>query len=565
MKSSKKNNFIIQGSLLAFAGILVRIIGLAYRVPLLNIIGEVGQGYYAAAFNMYQIILLVSSYSLPLAVSKMMSYKISMGEYRNAHRIFSLALIYATVVGFIGSTAAYFGADYFAEVVLKMPYSNLAIKVLAPTIWIMAYLGVYRGYYQAYGNMVPTAISQIIEQIANAVASVGSAYYLCELAVKQGKLDSVPAYGAAGGTLGTGIGAACALLLFLFLYMLHGRRRRKELRFERRRKVDSYSKITRNLVLTVLPVIFATAVYNINSLIDVGVFTRAMEFFGKLAQKTPEKIADEAAGLYGLYSGTYILLTNLPIAISNSLSSSLIPNISKHMAARDIKSVHRKIKMALKFSMIIAVPSSIGLSILATPIVRLLFRMEDASMVPIAIGLIKYGSFSVIFFSLSTVTNGILQGSGRMSRPLINAVFSLVIHLAALFAFLYIFKMGVFSLIYAHIVFGASMCVLNSVSVRNTLGYREDIIRSYIITLIPGILMGVMTYISYKGLQFILGMNIDEISRRANIIFIIIPFIVAIITYPLFLVKFRVIRKKEILAMPKGKKIYRLFRRLNLM
>ena len=176
MKSSKKNNFIIQGSLLAFAGILVRIIGLAYRVPLLNIIGEVGQGYYAAAFNMYQIILLVSSYSLPLAVSKMMSYKISMGEYRNAHRIFSLALIYATVVGFIGSTAAYFGADYFAEVVLKMPYSNLAIKVLAPTIWIMAYLGVYRGYYQAYGNMVPTAISQIIEQIANAVASVGSAY-----------------------------------------------------------------------------------------------------------------------------------------------------------------------------------------------------------------------------------------------------------------------------------------------------------------------------------------------------------------------------------------------------
>ena len=125
MKNSKKNNFIIQGSLRAVAGILVRIIGLAYRVPLLNIIGEVGQGYYAAAFNMYQIIHLVSSYSLPLAVSKMMSYKISMGEYRNAHRIFNLALLYATVVGFVGCAAAFFGADYFAAVILKLPYSNL--------------------------------------------------------------------------------------------------------------------------------------------------------------------------------------------------------------------------------------------------------------------------------------------------------------------------------------------------------------------------------------------------------------------------------------------------------
>ena len=135
-KNSKNNNFVIQGSLLAFAGILVRVIGLAYRVPLINIIGKVGQGYYAAAYNMYQIILLVSSYSLPLAVSKMMSYKLSMGEYRNAQRIFSLALIYATIVGFIGSAAAYFGADYFSAVVLKIPYSNLAIKVLAPTIWV---------------------------------------------------------------------------------------------------------------------------------------------------------------------------------------------------------------------------------------------------------------------------------------------------------------------------------------------------------------------------------------------------------------------------------------------
>ena len=559
-KNSKNNNFVIQGSLLAFAGILVRIIGLAYRVPLINIIGKVGQGYYAAAYNMYQIILLVSSYSLPLAVSKMMSYKLSMGEYRNAQRIFGLALIYATIVGFIGSAAAYFGADYFSAVVLKIPYSNLAIKVLAPTIWVMAYLGVYRGYYQAYGNMVPTAISQIIEQIVNAVVSVGSAYYLCQLALKQGNSAMVPVYGAAGGTLGTGMGAFFALLLLLLIFAFYGRRRTKELRLEKSRRVDSYGKITRNLVLTVLPVIFATAVYNINGIIDVGVFTRAVEFFGKAAGKGVKEIEKEAAGLYGLYSGTYILLINLPIAISNALSSSLIPNISRHMAARDMKSIHRKIKIAIKFSMIVAVPSSIGLAILATPIVHLIFPRDLG-----AIELIQHGAFAVIFFSLSTVSNGILQGSGRMSKPLKNAVASLIIHLATLFAFLYIFKMGVFALIYSHIVFGLSMCVLNSISVRKTLGYKEDVIRSYIITLIPGILMGIMTYLSYRGLQFIFGSDMGSISKRINLIYIVIPFMVAIITYPLFLVKFKVLRKKEILAMPKGKKVYRLFRKLHLM
>ena len=152
-----------------------------------------------------------------------------------------------------------------------------------------------------------------------------------------------------------------------------------------------------------------------------------------------------------------------------------------------------------------------------------------------------------------------------MSKPLKNAIISLVIYLLSLFAFLYIFKMGVFSLIYAHIVFGASMCVFNSISVRKALGYREDIIRSYIITLIPGILMGIMTYVAYKGLQFILNVDMNSISKRTNIIFIVIPFMVAVISYPLFLVKFRVLRKKEILAMPRGKKIYSLFRKLHLM
>ena len=175
MLKTKKDNFIVQGSILAIAGIFVRIIGLIYRIPLTRIVGEEGMGYYSQAFNIYSVTLLLSSYSLPLAVSKMISARIGKRQYKNAGRILSAALVYATIVGFIGFSFIWFLADFLAKTVFNMPPAAIALKALAPTIWVMAYLGVYRGYYQGHSTMIPTAISQIIEQIINAIVSVFAA------------------------------------------------------------------------------------------------------------------------------------------------------------------------------------------------------------------------------------------------------------------------------------------------------------------------------------------------------------------------------------------------------
>lgn len=183
-KRKRGSNFIVQGSILAVASILVRVIGLAYRIPVTRILGPVGNSYYSAAYEVYSMILLISSFSLPLAVSKLVSARMAKGRVRSAYKIFQCTLVFAVVSGGLGALLIYFGAGFFSEVVVSTPESRLALQVLAPTILIVALMGCIRGYFQGLGSMIPTAISQIVEQVINAAASIGAAWALFRYGAK---------------------------------------------------------------------------------------------------------------------------------------------------------------------------------------------------------------------------------------------------------------------------------------------------------------------------------------------------------------------------------------------
>ena len=172
-KSSNKNGFIIQAGILAAAGIICRIIGLLYRSPLAAVIGDEGNGYYQAAYNIYTMILLISSYSIPSAISKVIAQKLATHEYRNAHRVFTCAIYYVLIVGGLASLVLFFGAGF-----LTRGPAVRVVRVFAPTVFLYGLLGVLRGYFQAHRSMVQTSVSQIIEQILNAVVSIGAAYLL---------------------------------------------------------------------------------------------------------------------------------------------------------------------------------------------------------------------------------------------------------------------------------------------------------------------------------------------------------------------------------------------------
>ena len=219
---NKGTNFLAQGTILAAAAMITKVVGLAYRIPLTNIMGSEGNGYYGVVFQVYSLALMLTSYSLPMAVSKLVSARVSTGQYKNAYRVFKGAMSFGIVSGGIVTAIVFFGAGFISEHILKMGMSVYALRVLAPCILIVAILGVLRGFFQGYGTMIPTAVSQVAEQLINAIVSVVGAYLLMRtgqaMASGAQKETYGAAFAAAGGTLGTVIGALTALLFLLFVF-----------------------------------------------------------------------------------------------------------------------------------------------------------------------------------------------------------------------------------------------------------------------------------------------------------------------------------------------------------
>ena len=169
---SKKDDYIVQGAILAAAAVLTKIIGVVYRIPLTNILGDEGNGFYGYAYQVYAIALMLSSFSLPTAVSKLVSARMAVRQRRNAFRVFLCSLAFAVAVGLVISLAIFFGAGAISTYAMRSPLSVYALRVLAPGLLIVAVMAVIRGYFQGLGTMVPTAISQILEQVVNAVVSI---------------------------------------------------------------------------------------------------------------------------------------------------------------------------------------------------------------------------------------------------------------------------------------------------------------------------------------------------------------------------------------------------------
>ena len=541
------SNFIIQGSILAIAGIIVRLIGMLYRIPLANYIGDEGNGYYSAAYNIYSIMLILSSYSLPVAVSKMVSARLARWQYRNARKILRAALFYATIVGGVGFCALWFGSGFFAEHVIKMPYSAYALKVLAPTVWIMAYLGVLRGFFQGHSTMVPTAVSQIFEQIVNAVISLLAAKSLFDLGVKSnlvyGSTEYSYAFGAAGGALGTGAGALTALILFVGLYLMYRPKMKRRIRKEQGTSAESYGMITSTLFLTVVPIIVSSSLYNSSTVIDNVLFGQIMTGLGE---------AKQIASQWGIYSGKYHLLFNIPVAVANSLSSSLIPALSRAVAEKDRKQTLNRIASAIRFSMIIAIPSAVGLAVLAAPISNLLFPGRDNTDL---IKMTCYGSSAVVVYSLSTVTNAVLQGINRMKTPIRNAGISLVLHTVILFVMLRYLHMGIYGVLYANILFALFICILNARSIARFKRYRQEVKKTFLIPMVASAVMGAAAFGVYRAAYSVFG----------NLISTGISVLVAVAVYFVLLVLLKGVDAQELRSMPGGTRLSGLARKLHLM
>lgn len=538
-KQNSSNNFLVQGSILAAASIIVRIIGLLYRIPMNNILGESGMGLYSMAFEIYNLGLILSSYSLPLAVSKMVSAKITVKEYKNVNRILICSMAFAAVSGAIMSSILFFGADLIAKYIFVTPSMAYPLRALSPTIFVFSVMGVLRGLFQGQGTMIPTSFSQVIEQIVNAIVSVALPAFIM---YKFASSEHVSAYAAAGGTTGTFMGALASLVFLIVVFTFYRPVFKKQIRRDKTQIEDSYRDIFKLMIFTIVPVILSQTVYQISGTLDSSQFAHITASKGVLNTKIES--------LWGIYSGYYRLLTNVPVAIASALGTSAIPTIVASRVLKDEAAVQKEIHSTIKFNMLIAIPSAVGMTVLAEPILAILFPSAGK----LAVKCLTIGSIAIVFFSLSTVSSSILQGIDLMKLSVINSAISLGIHVVLVYIMLQFMNLGVTGLVIGNVTFALVVCILNWRSIGKALGYQQEVKTTFILPAVCAVIMGIGCKILYKGVLYVTG------SVFVSFVF---AFLMALVIYGTMLLVFHVLTEEEILDMPLGRSLHKVLVKLN--
>lgn len=543
-KRNKNQDFLLQGGILATATILGRIIGLVYRIPLTGIIGDLGNNYYGCAFDIYNILLLISSYSLPMAVSRLVSDYRTKGELRNAYRVLRSAFTFALLTGGVSCAIVFFGAAFITDTIFQTPLSIYALRVLAPTLFLTALMGVFRGFFQGMENMRPSAVSQVVEQLVNAVVSVLAAYFLSSYGMRIGKVLANEdgyraAYGAAGASLGTTVGALISLLFLYVLYKGYLRFFKKKMRKERVKRVPQ-RVLMRGMLFTILPILAASALFNINIVIEQGIFKHMM---ADAASK------EQIALWWGVFSGKFKTLVNLPVAVAAAIGAACIPSITASHANEEWEAVTEKTELAIRFSLLIALPSSFLLILLAAPVMEFLF--QDTGQ--LASSLLLAGGITVIFYSLATVSASILQGIGKLRAPVINSGIALALHITTLIALLKFTDLRIYAVTVAMIVFGVSVMVLNQISL-----YRSGFwVPEFYKTLILPAVCAMITAASCWVIEFGLSRVVTE-----KYITVPVAMVFGVLIYFILLLTLHAVTPKELCLIPGGRRMMRLMRRV---
>lgn len=490
---TQKNNLLRNASFLMIAALISKVIGLLYKSPLSEIVGEIGIGYYGLAQNAYLILLMIASFSIPQAVSKVIAERLAFKEYKNAQKFFRGALIYTMILSGASALFCLFGAKYMIP--SNQPGATLALQVLAPTIFLSGILGVYRGYFQAHSNMLPTSLSQIIEQILNAAVSIGAAWLFIHF-FSDGTKEGIAKWGAAGGTVGTGAGVLIALLFMAAAYEVNRKQIARHVRADQTGKEDSYREIFRVLFLIVTPIIFSSFIYNINGYINGVMYS---ELAGRQGVNS-----EVVSTLYGEYSVYFLTIINIPLTLAGAVPTSMIPEVSALYAQHRRKAARRKIDEATQLSMFISIPAAVGLAVLAYPITRLLFPNTNGT----AGTLLLIGAVTIIFNTNSNVSNGVLQGIGKANLPMWNAAIALVINVGLLVALLQLTSLGIYAVLVATIVYSIVICILNDISMKKYIHYKNPWGTVYLCPLLPSIPMGVAAGGIYYLLELVTGSNL---------------------------------------------------------
>ena len=398
---SNKSKSIIGGmTVLGLAGVICKLVGVLYSIPLTWMIGTNGLGVYQAVFPAYNLLLTISSAGLPVAVSRLVARSLAKDDPRSAKNVFKTALLLLLTLGSVATIIMLAGSGVLAAA-SDQPTSRIGFQVIAPCVVIVCVLSAFRGFMQGQQNMVPTAISQLIEQVGKVFLALPMAYFGSAMGME---------YGAAGALLGTTIVEAIALVYMVILYL----RRRSS--FSRIPQLssdapESSASIAKQLMTISIPITIGACIVPFSQYIDSIMTVGRLIIAG-----VP---AESAGSVYGLFSGTVIRIINIPTALALAVSMSLVPAISAAKAVNDAATVIRQTDLGMRFAFLIGLPCSIGMSVLAEPLMRFFYQGSIVEEQLVLGGqLLSMSGLTIVLFTVVQATTSVLQGLGKQRIPM---------------------------------------------------------------------------------------------------------------------------------------------------
>lgn len=535
-KKNKKESFM-QGVLtLMVSQVLIKILGLVYTLYLTNRegFGDKGNAIYASGYQIYALLLTISSIGVPNAIAKLVSEKVALGDHKGANRVFKVAFVTFALVGLAGTLALFFGANVIANYWLQIPEAEMTLVSLSPAIFFVATSSVMRGYFNGRKSLKTTARAQTLEQVFKTVLTILLVEIVAIMTSTSTRLM------AAGANLATTL---ATFLSFSYL-VLYYRTTRKEIGTEiiqsANYKYESVWRIVKNVLMVSIPMTISSVLSSINKNVDAFTVKRILSTY------LPAEIAIEK---YGILSGKVDTLIGLPLSVNIAFATALVPAIAEAKAKKDMETATKRTSFSLLVSMLIGLPCTIGMCLFAQPILNLLYPNASAGG-----GLLQVAAFTIIFSVLNQTINGALQGFGKVMVPAtalgIGVITKFILNMTLLrIPSINVYGASIGSVACHLVAFLIAFAVLRK-NVKLNLTWSNFVIKPILSTAI----MGICSYAIYIILSGIIS------AKLATIIAIF----AAVIIYALAIIVTKTLSKEEIKMLPYGIKIYNFLEKIGI-
>ena len=525
----KKQNFLQGTALLAMATAIVKVIGAFYKIPLNAIIGEQGFGYFNTAYEIYAVLLMISTAGLPVAMSRMISQASSLEHYGQVRRIYATARGIFLGLGLVGGVLMTVFCRQLAAF-QNQPDAWAAIGCLGPCALLICIMSTFRGFFQGQGNMLPTSVSQVLEAVTKLIVGMAAALLIMKAT------DSIPL--AAGGAI-LGVTASCTLSA---IYLFGRFRKSYKALPQTDEEVTSFGATAKGLLIIAIPITVGSAGLQILTALETKIYMGQL-----LSHGFSQGEADTMRGIYGMTQTIF----NMPCAFITPITISIIPAITGQLTLKKFGEAKATEESAARITGLISMPCAFGLAVLAEPVTALLGGYTGEKL-ELATRLMTVLGISIMFNAVVLVTTAIMQAHGHVNRPVINMFVGGLLKLVAVYVLTGNREIGILGTPLGTLLCYLSICTLNILSIRKLLEEPPALLKNLARPFLAAAIMGLLTWLSWFGLK-----NLGISSR---LILCGAPIAVGVIVYCLAAVKLKVITREDCLLLPKGAKIAKLLR-----